>query len=77
MSFSYIFRFQNSIQKKVRMSGHLERRSKYRKKRRGFPGIKKQFAVTENTYISRPEPKIIQALAKVNKSFEKIETVPF
>ena len=55
------------------MPGHLER-SKYRKKRRGFPGTKKQFVVTENTHVSRSEPKIIQSPAKANKSFEKLNT---
>ena len=55
------------------MPGHLAR-SKYRKKRRGFPGIKKQCVVTENANVSRSEPKTIQSSAKVNKSFEKINT---
>ena len=54
------------------MSGYLER-SKKKKKRWGFPGTKKkQFVVTENTYVSRSDPKIIQTPAKVNNSFGKI-----
>ena len=55
------------------MPGHLER-SRYRKNGSGFPGTKKQFVVTENTHVSRSEPKIIQLPAKFNKSFEKISS---
>ena len=73
MSFSYIFRFQNSISEYSK-NAWSSWKIKIQEKAKRISRHKKAVLVTENTHVSRSEPKIIQSPEKVNKSFEKIST---